>query len=103
MLFEASPKAPPKIGRPEVVKRSIDGRKVLQKKEKHDKEAVKATVKQENSPSGSPKVLKKQDIAKILAEKEILVMKERHTRLYRIKEVIKEFSGSLEKMNHPKM
>lgn len=101
-MLETSLKAPSfKLARHEKAKPSTDQKRFIIKKGQ-DQKALGSPAKREKSPDSPPRHVKSSLSQTMAASKESSKVNERNQRLHRIKEVIKEFSGSLERQIHPK-
>ena len=99
MSLEAGHKAPLRPGRLDPVKVQQDPKRLVLKKSS-DMKPQGANKQKEHSPEASPKAAGKQNSGKAFQGSEASTHS-RQDRLSKIKEVIKEFSGSLERQNHP--
>lgn len=100
MSLEASLKAQMKPHKLDPIKPNQDARRLIMKKGP-DQKTQKSPKKKEKSPETSPKASSKHIHSKVYPGMESSTHS-RNERITKIKEVIKEFSGSLERQQHPK-
>lgn len=100
MSLEASMKVQMKPHKLEPIKTQQDPRRLIAKKGTELK-PMKATKLKEKSPESSPKASSRHLQSKVYPGLESSTHT-RNDRIHKIKEVIKEFSGSLERQHHPK-